>query len=223
MLVVPPALHAVPWQLLTSLRGRPVVVAPSAMWWAESMQVESGRADGPALAVAGPRLVEAERRGPRCRCLLPEGRGPGRRATRQRDGGRRPDATASVAHIASHGQLRRDNPLWSSLELADGPLYGARPRVRRPDPGVRGAVRVRHRRRRSSRRRAARALHRAARPRHTVPGRLACACSRTRSSHSRGDGGLHLAAGVERRSREPRWPNCPTTRGAQRLRCSPPA
>jgi CHAT domain-containing protein len=29
---------------------------------------------------------------------------------------------ASIAHIAAHGRLRVDNPLFSSLDLADGPL-----------------------------------------------------------------------------------------------------
>jgi CHAT domain-containing protein len=29
---------------------------------------------------------------------------------------------APVAHLACHARVRHDNPLWSSLELADGPL-----------------------------------------------------------------------------------------------------
>lgn len=31
---------------------------------------------------------------------------------------------AGVAHIAAHGHVNADNPLFSHLELADGPLYG---------------------------------------------------------------------------------------------------
>jgi CHAT domain-containing protein len=31
---------------------------------------------------------------------------------------------ADVAHLAVHGSLRGDNPLFSSLELVDGPLMG---------------------------------------------------------------------------------------------------
>ena len=29
---------------------------------------------------------------------------------------------AGIAHLAAHGTFRRDNPLFSSLRLADGPL-----------------------------------------------------------------------------------------------------
>jgi CHAT domain-containing protein len=29
---------------------------------------------------------------------------------------------ASLAHIVAHGRFRHDNPLWSTIELADGPL-----------------------------------------------------------------------------------------------------
>ena len=31
-------------------------------------------------------------------------------------------AGASLAHIVAHGRFRHDNPLWSTIELADGPL-----------------------------------------------------------------------------------------------------
>jgi CHAT domain-containing protein len=30
--------------------------------------------------------------------------------------------SASVVHLAAHGHLRTDQPLWSAIELADGPL-----------------------------------------------------------------------------------------------------
>ena len=31
---------------------------------------------------------------------------------------------AGIAHIAAHGEVNADNPLFSYLELEDGPLYG---------------------------------------------------------------------------------------------------
>lgn len=125
-LVVPEWLHAVPWHLLPSVVGRPVTVAPSVSWWTAARaagSTASGRDCGPAVAVAGPRLRHA-----RAEAVAAAARYPGGRALV--DGHATVDAvthalaTAGVLHIACHGRFRRDNPLWSALELTDGPLFG---------------------------------------------------------------------------------------------------
>jgi CHAT domain-containing protein len=117
------SLHAMPWAMLPQLGGRPVVVAPSATTWSTlqpSSRARVARASRVAL-VAGPRLrhatVELAAVGDlyfRPRTLT------GRQATVQAvmdalDG-------ATMAHLACHGHFRSDSPLFSSLELADGPL-----------------------------------------------------------------------------------------------------
>jgi tetratricopeptide (TPR) repeat protein len=122
VLVVPPALHVVPWHLLPGLLGRTVSVAPSAAWWrtARSRPAPPGRA--PAALVAGPRLDEAERE------VLDVARSYADAAVLTGSAATAHAvitalAGATVAHLACHGRIRYDNPLWSSLELVDGPLY----------------------------------------------------------------------------------------------------
>ncbi|WP_053731326.1 CHAT domain-containing protein [Nocardia sp. NRRL S-836] len=120
LVVVPTgALHALPWPALPSCRGRAVTVAPSAALWLRAANTR--HAPGRTVLAAGPGLghavgeVEAlSRRYPRAE------RFTGRRATTANlltalDG-------AELAHIAAHGRFRADNPLFSTLTLADGPL-----------------------------------------------------------------------------------------------------
>ena len=121
VLVVPPELHAVPWQLLPTLVGRPIVLAPTATWWGESAADPPFEPGGRTVAVAGPRLVEAEAEARAVAACYPNATvlaGPA--ATTAAVSAAL--AVATIAHVASHGRVRRDNPLWSSLELADGPL-----------------------------------------------------------------------------------------------------
>ncbi|MEV4758427.1 CHAT domain-containing protein [Micromonospora sp. NPDC049559] len=120
-LVVVPigALHAVGWAGLPTCAGRPVTVAPSATSW-----LSAGRRalpQGPPLLVAGPRLPAAETEVRLLGEVLPDARRlTGASATAEAvvaglDGAR-------LAHVAAHGTFRADNPLFSTLELADGPL-----------------------------------------------------------------------------------------------------
>ncbi len=113
-------LHELAWPMLPSLRGRPLVIAPSAASWM-ARQASPQRRRGKIVLVAGPRLRHAcnEVAGVRDLYANPvvltgkEARvGAVMRAL---DG-------AAIAHLACHGHYRSDSPLFSSLELADGPL-----------------------------------------------------------------------------------------------------
>jgi hypothetical protein len=121
LVIVPTgSLHALPWAMLPSLSGRPLTVAPSAGSWV-ALGSAGARRRGRTVLAAGPGLrhASAELRAiaplhPRAITLR------GAAATvpavlRALDG-------ASVAHLACHGRFRADSPLFSSLELADGPL-----------------------------------------------------------------------------------------------------
>jgi len=121
LVIVPTgSLHAVPWSILPALRGRPLVVAPSATTWL-TLQRKPTRPAGPTILVAGPRLrhAVAELAGV-ATCHPAAAVLTGRRASVAAvmaglDGAR-------IAHLACHGRFRSDSPLFSSLELADGPL-----------------------------------------------------------------------------------------------------
>jgi CHAT domain len=120
LVIVPTgSLHAMPWAMLPQLRGRPVVVAPSAATWS-ALQGSAPRRGKVAL-VAGPRLRHATAEVAALGGLYPRPVAlTARQATvaavmRALDG-------ATVAHLACHGHFRADSPLFSSLELADGPL-----------------------------------------------------------------------------------------------------
>jgi CHAT domain-containing protein len=129
-LVIVPAgpLHAVPWAVLPSCRGRAVSVAPSVRCWLRAARVGGAAAAGNAVHgvssvwVAGPGLGHAERE---VRALQESAGGRlllGDEASV--DGVLTALEGTQIAHIASHGHFRADQPLFSHVELADGPLYG---------------------------------------------------------------------------------------------------
>jgi hypothetical protein len=119
LVVVPSGpLYQVPWP---GLHTGEVCVVPSATFWARSRRAASGVNGGGLALVAGPGLpgavaevLEVHRARREASLLLP------------------PDSTvratlsmiskADLAHLACHGLLRSDNPLFSSLLLSDGPL-----------------------------------------------------------------------------------------------------
>jgi hypothetical protein len=121
LVLVPTAsLHAVAWPLLPRLRGRPVVIAPSALIWLARQPAARGPRDRTVL-VAGPDLRHARREVAALHQLYPDatvlsGREASVSAVLEALDG------AKVAHLACHGRIRADSPLFSALELADGSL-----------------------------------------------------------------------------------------------------
>ena len=126
LVVVPvPDLLGVPW---SALYPGPVSLAPSATFWARSaLAVQEKRATSPAgtagrvALIAGPDLPGAlaevgalARVYPTALSLAPPD-STAERVTAVL-------ATADLAHLACHGALRADNPMFSSLLLSDGPL-----------------------------------------------------------------------------------------------------
>jgi hypothetical protein len=121
--------HEVPWAALPSCVGRPVSVAPSVSAWLRS--VSAGPRSGGRVWIAGPRLRHAAAE---ARSLHAAHGGEllvGRQAKvaavlAAMDG-------AELVHIAAHGRFRADQPLFSAVDLADGPLFGYDvQRLRRP-------------------------------------------------------------------------------------------
>jgi CHAT domain-containing protein len=119
-------LHDVPWGVLPTLAGRTVSVNPSVTAWAKAAQASASR-----LAihggvrtvglVAGPGLAHAAAEVEALSQLYASASAlGGLDATVPRSlelvGG------SDVMHVACHGAFRADNPMFSSLELADGPL-----------------------------------------------------------------------------------------------------
>jgi CHAT domain-containing protein len=110
-----------PWNLIPSLRGRPLVVAPSATAWLAAAGKHSPRDTIGVSAFAGPGLHHAEAEAKAVgRCW------PGATvfsAGAQRQHLRDALTSSSIVHIAAHGRHEPENPLFSSIRLADGVVY----------------------------------------------------------------------------------------------------
>ena len=128
-------LAVLPWSLLPSRTGLATVVTPGAGTWLRGSS--DARPTAPrVVALAGPGLHESEK----------ESRGiamawrdaellSGNEATTE--AAREALARSDVLHVAAHGTHRHDSPLFSSLRLADGPLYAYE---LDPDQGMPGCV-----------------------------------------------------------------------------------
>jgi tetratricopeptide (TPR) repeat protein len=121
VVVVPTGrLHAVPWSLLPSLRQRPTSVAPSAAAWLRARNAVPPGSERVVL-IGGPHLSTGPEEVRRLAELYPD-------AVVLADGGATADGVlaaidgASLVHVAAHGTFRADSPLFSALELDDGPL-----------------------------------------------------------------------------------------------------
>jgi tetratricopeptide (TPR) repeat protein len=123
LVIVPLAgLQGVPW---AALHGGPVCLAPSATFWARSAQAAQawphGGTDGSVVVVAGPDLPGAAAEVQAVAAIHPS-------ATRLTPPASTADTVAGalggahLVHLACHGRLRADNPMFSSLLLSDGPL-----------------------------------------------------------------------------------------------------
>jgi len=122
LLIVPTGpLAALPWGSLPSLAGCPVVVAPSATAWL-SASASSGRRHASVAAFAGPDLRRATEEVRAIGQSWPD-------ASVFTDMVARQDTlvtamtSSTVVHIAAHGQHQAENPLFSSIRLADGPMF----------------------------------------------------------------------------------------------------
>ena len=121
LVVVPTGkLHAVPWGLMPSLRDRATAVTPSASAWLRARRAPRPEEDRVVL-VGGPRLLtgDAEVRHLVTRypdaTVLADGDATADRVMAAMDG-------AWLVHMAAHGTFRGDSPLFSAIELDDGPL-----------------------------------------------------------------------------------------------------
>ncbi|GAB2751952.1 CHAT domain-containing protein [Amycolatopsis magusensis] len=120
VLVPTGTLYAVPWNVLGSMRYRPIVVAPSATAWLAASRPET-ETSGTVL-VRGPNLLAATGEIDK---LAAHHRHATQFAADRADVRTVLDALDGVdlAHIAAHGSHEPDNALFSRLELADGALF----------------------------------------------------------------------------------------------------
>ncbi|MET0579134.1 MAG: CHAT domain-containing protein, partial [Ilumatobacteraceae bacterium] len=119
LVIVPTGvLHNLPWGGIPSLAERPHSIAASATRWNPPVVVP---APPRVVVVAGPRLEDAPGEVDAVRSTFARARtlvGPAATVAGALD----LLATADIAHVACHGHFRSDSPMFSSLELVDGPL-----------------------------------------------------------------------------------------------------
>ncbi|MFP5415420.1 MAG: CHAT domain-containing protein [Actinomycetes bacterium] len=111
-----------PWPLLATLSGVPVTVASSATAWVAATASPSGPLRRPTF-LAGPRLRRAEEEVAACAAHWPEAAvlaGEDATVGAAFDVAERTD----VFHVAAHGHHHAENPLFSHVELLEGPVFG---------------------------------------------------------------------------------------------------
>lgn len=123
MLMLPNTeLTLLPWALLPSRRGIATTVAPSATRWTRATAARP-RARHPHVSVlSGPGLMHADAEARTVAATWP---GVMARTGAESTCERLEDALgdSTLVHVAAHGRHLTQNPLFSSLEMADGPLF----------------------------------------------------------------------------------------------------
>ncbi|WP_408897669.1 CHAT domain-containing protein [Nocardioides sp. R1-1] len=113
-------LHGLAWPLLPTLQDRPFAVVPSAGQWLRARATTppdpatTVLVCGPALASGGAEVPVLAERHPEA--VLLDGPAATLDAVLSHLDG------AGLVHLAAHGRFRADSPLFSALDLADGPL-----------------------------------------------------------------------------------------------------
>jgi hypothetical protein len=113
-------LGQLPWGLVPSLRAVPVVVTPSATSWHGATTRAASR-QRRVVVVAGPGLARAADEADAVAGAWAASRIEGGAATGAAFAAAM--ARARIAHVAAHGVHQTENPLFSSVRLADGPLF----------------------------------------------------------------------------------------------------
>ena len=113
------ALHATPWGLLPALADVPVSVVPTASSWLRARATRTRRSGrvlvvGPGLRSGGAEVPRVAAEHPDA-VVLSNGSATVEGCLSAMDG-------AALVHVAAHGRFRADNPMFSALELDDGPL-----------------------------------------------------------------------------------------------------
>jgi hypothetical protein len=127
LVVIPTGIFGqLPWGLLPRLRCVPVVVAPSGTAWLRCRR-GSSMPESDVVCLAGPGLVRAVGEVDHVAQVWREAGVRVARVLAQVDATstalHQECARASVLHVAAHGTHQTENPLFSSLRLADGPLF----------------------------------------------------------------------------------------------------
>lgn len=120
LVVVPDGvLHGVPWRSVLAPH-RTVSVAPSLLGWAAADRASGRRPEPGGVAVlGGPDLPGAAQETKAVATVYGSGL-VRHRADCDRRGLLDAMATADVVHLACHGRFRADNPMFSTLSMADG-------------------------------------------------------------------------------------------------------
>jgi CHAT domain-containing protein len=116
------ALAGTPWSLLPGFVGRPLTIPPSATRWLELREMRSGRPRSVGL-VAGPNVPRGVEEVTRAAAAWSDAQVlSGQEATASRVA--ELAARVDVLHLAGHGRHTGENPLFSAVELSDGPWFG---------------------------------------------------------------------------------------------------